>query len=69
MLTKINLNGIDELDFPTGVDSASTSGGVTTINLSASSTHSEMLTDGNGNLIFASTPTMGGDLIVAVVAG
>lgn len=31
---KVNLEGINELDFPSGVSSATTSNGVTTINLS-----------------------------------
>lgn len=35
---KVNLSGIDELDFPSGVSSATTSDGVTTINLSGGGT-------------------------------
>lgn len=38
MTIKVNLNGIGELDFPTGVTSATASAGVATVNLSSSST-------------------------------
>ena len=37
MTVKANINGINELDFPSGVSSVSTSNGVTTINLSSAS--------------------------------
>lgn len=64
---KVNINGINELDFPTGVVSAATSDGVTTITLDAvAHTHDEPLTDGNGNFIFAATLTTGGDIIVVI---
>lgn len=33
MTTKINISGINELDFPTGIISATTNAGITTINL------------------------------------
>lgn len=61
---KVNISGVSELDFPTGVTSASVAGDVATLNLSgssASTTHSESLTDGNSNFIFA-----GGDIVTVV---
>jgi hypothetical protein len=66
--TRVNLNGIYELDFDfTGTTSARlTAPGVTTIQYQpiANTTHDEPLTDGNGNFIFAATLTTGGDIIV-----
>lgn len=35
-MTRVNINGINEMDFPSGVTSASTSAGVTTVNLDSS---------------------------------
>jgi hypothetical protein len=64
--TRVNINGIHELDFDfSGTTSAQlTAPGVTTIRYQPSSTHDEPLTDGNGNFIFAATLTTGGDIIV-----
>jgi hypothetical protein len=64
MSVRVNINGINELDFTSGVSSATTSDGVTTLALNA--TYSEPLTDGNGNFIFAATPSLGGDIIVVI---
>lgn len=70
MSTKLNLNGINELDVDVtgGTASASvTSPGVTTLSLvlpGGGNIHDEPLTDGDANFIFAATLTTGGDIIV-----
>lgn len=67
--TKINLNGIHELDLDLeGTTTASVSSGVVTVvnTLPPNNTHDEPLTDGDGNLIFAATLTTGGDVIVVI---
>lgn len=67
--TRINLNGIHELDLTLGgTTAASVSAGVVTLTqtLPPTNTHDEPLTDGNGNFIFAATLTTGGDIIVCV---
>ncbi len=66
---KVNISGINELDFPTGVSSATTTNGITTINLEniipvIPDVHDEPLTDGNANFIFDATLLKGGDIIV-----
>lgn len=61
MAVILGINGIAELDFPTGVTSVSIAGEKATINLSNSSTHAESLTDGNSNFIFA-----GGDIVTVL---
>jgi hypothetical protein len=64
--TRINLNGIHELDITLGgITDASVAEGVVTViqTLPPSDTHDESLTDGNGNFIFAATLTTGGDII------
>lgn len=65
-VTKININGIHELDLNLGgTTAASVSAGVVTLTqtLPPTDTHDESLTDGNGNFIFAATLTTGGDII------
>ena len=64
--TRVNITGIHELRFNlTGSTSTSMPApGTVQINNVSQSTHAEPLTDGNGNLIFAATLTMGGDIIV-----
>ena len=70
MATKINLNGINELDLELdGTTTATlTSPGVVTVEYAPAggTTHDEPLTDGNANFIFAATLTTGGDIIVVV---
>lgn len=56
MTTKININGIHELDFPTGVSSATVANGVVTINLSGGSGGS-----GGVNVQTSNYPIVSGD--------
>jgi hypothetical protein len=66
--TKVNLNGIQELDLTLGGTTTVTmpSPGVVAVTqtLPPTNTHDEPLTDGNANFIFAATLTTGGDIIV-----
>ena len=53
MPIRVNLNGINELDFPIGVDSATTSGGVTTINAAKASASVFGIVEVDGSTITA----------------
>lgn len=55
-MNRINLSGILELDITLpGLTTTSVAGGVVTlVNVAVGATHSEPLTDGNSNFIFAS---------------
>lgn len=68
MPVTINLNGNHalELNLEGDVTVSMRSPGVVAVNYTPppTNTHAEPLTDGNGNIIFAATVTMGGDVIV-----
>ncbi len=66
-LTRVNLNGIHELDLvlEDNVTAVLTAPGVVTVTQNnLSNTHDELLTDGNGNTIYSATLTWQGNVIV-----
>jgi hypothetical protein len=80
MTTRINLNGIHELKFPTGVTSASTAGGSTTINLAGNADGIALETNGTPNasqttlnLVAGANVTLtsdsSGDVTIAAASG
>jgi trimeric autotransporter adhesin len=71
MTVKVNLSGIDELDFPSGVSSASVLDGVTTINLasSGSGTVTSVGFEGDGTVLSSteSGPVTSAGVLVATL--